>query len=120
MLKRVLVGASLVLVAACGDDDSDEPTTAVAAVPLAADFEFTYHMESPAPTFCRAVNWLYTDTSTGGPTAWLWDFGDGDTSTEQNPQRASSPFNSEVTLTITRGDEKTSVTKNVMELVPVC
>jgi PKD repeat protein len=27
----------------------------------------------------------FTDASTGSPTAWDWDFGDGDTSTEQNP-----------------------------------
>lgn len=27
----------------------------------------------------------FTDTSTGGPTSWLWDFGDGSTSTLQNP-----------------------------------
>lgn len=28
----------------------------------------------------------FTDTSTGGlPTSWLWDFGDGETSTVQNP-----------------------------------
>ncbi len=28
----------------------------------------------------------FTDLSTGGPTSWLWDFGDGNTSTAQNPQ----------------------------------
>lgn len=28
---------------------------------------------------------VFTDTSTGNPTAWLWDFGDGTTSTLQNP-----------------------------------
>lgn len=28
---------------------------------------------------------LFTDQSTGNPTNWLWDFGDGSTSTEQNP-----------------------------------
>lgn len=27
----------------------------------------------------------YTDTSAGGPTSWLWAFGDGATSTLQNP-----------------------------------
>ncbi len=27
----------------------------------------------------------FTDTSTGNPTAWAWDFGDGGTSTVQNP-----------------------------------
>jgi hypothetical protein len=27
----------------------------------------------------------FTDTSSGEPTRWQWDFGDGDTSTEQNP-----------------------------------
>ena len=26
----------------------------------------------------------FTDTSTGGPISWLWDFGDGNTSTQQN------------------------------------
>jgi PKD repeat protein len=27
----------------------------------------------------------FTDTSTNSPTSWLWDFGDGNTSTDQNP-----------------------------------
>jgi len=27
----------------------------------------------------------FTDTSTNNPTSWLWDFGDGGTSTDQNP-----------------------------------
>jgi PKD repeat protein len=27
----------------------------------------------------------FTDESTGAVTSWLWDFGDGQTSTEQNP-----------------------------------
>ena len=31
------------------------------------------------------LNVAFTDTSTGLPTSWLWDFGDGATSTEQNP-----------------------------------
>ncbi|MFM9028487.1 MAG: PKD domain-containing protein, partial [Bacteroidota bacterium] len=30
----------------------------------------------------------FTDQSIGGPTGWLWDFGDGDTSRRQNPVHA--------------------------------
>jgi PKD repeat protein len=30
----------------------------------------------------------FTDTSTGAPTAWAWDFGDGSSSTAQNPSHA--------------------------------
>lgn len=29
----------------------------------------------------------FTDTSTNSPTSWLWDFGDGTTSTERNPTK---------------------------------
>jgi PKD repeat protein len=28
---------------------------------------------------------MFTDNSTNSPTSWLWDFGDGNTSTQQNP-----------------------------------
>jgi len=31
------------------------------------------------------LNVTFTDTSTGSPTSWSWDFGDGSTSTLQNP-----------------------------------
>ena len=31
------------------------------------------------------LNVAFTDTSTGLPASWLWDFGDGETSPEQNP-----------------------------------
>ena len=30
----------------------------------------------------------FADTSTGSPTSWQWNFGDGSTSTEQNPRHA--------------------------------
>ena len=43
----------------------------------------------------------FTDTSTGNPGAWSWDFGDGNTSNEQNPSYTYSEagtFN--VTLTV--------------------
>ena len=34
---------------------------------------------------CVGTDIQFTDTSTGSPTGWSWDFGDGETSTEQNP-----------------------------------
>ena len=44
----------------------------------------------------------FTDTSTGGPTSWSWDFGDGSTSSAQNPtHRYASPGTYDVTLTVT-------------------
>jgi PKD repeat protein len=46
------------------------------------------------------------DTSTGGPTSWLWDFGDGNHSTLQNPTYTySSVPNGPVTVTLTAGNQ---------------
>ena len=44
---------------------------------------------SAAPTSGVApLTVQFTDTSTGSPTAWAWDFGDGGNSTAQNPSHA--------------------------------
>ncbi|AKB37164.1 cell surface protein [Methanosarcina siciliae C2J] len=43
----------------------------------------------------------FTDQSTGTPTSWLWDFGDGANSTEQNPSHTySAAGNYTVNLTV--------------------
>lgn len=43
----------------------------------------------------------FTDTSTGDPTSWLWDFGDGSTSTEQHPTHTyTDPGTWTATLTV--------------------
>jgi len=43
----------------------------------------------------------FADGSSGSPTSWLWDFGDGTTSTEQNPRHTYvSPGTYGVTLTV--------------------
>ena len=59
----------------------------------------------------------FTDTSTGSPIAWMWNFGDGATSTDQNPShmyRTAGKYtvkllvtNSHGTNTLTRSDSIT-------------
>ncbi len=42
----------------------------------------------PRASFSFSINGntvAFTDTSTGSPTSWRWDFGDNNTSTQQNP-----------------------------------
>ena len=54
-----------------------------------------------APSGVVGVPVSFTDTSTGGPTSWAWDFGDGATATSQHPQHAFGAVgNYNVTLTV--------------------
>ena len=43
----------------------------------------------------------FTDASTGAPASWAWDFGDGGTSTLQNPSHTFNPGTWTVSLTVT-------------------
>jgi gliding motility-associated-like protein len=51
----------------------------------------TVVVDAPAANFsyssilCSKNNYLFTDKSIGPPTGWIWDFGDGGTSTATNP-----------------------------------
>jgi len=47
---------------------------------------FSYSPANPA----SGQDVQFVDTSTNGPTSWLWNFGDGTTSTAQNPSHAFS------------------------------
>ncbi len=69
------------------ESSSSAPTAAFTATPTAGLAPLTVQ---------------FTDTSTGSPTSWLWNFGDGNTSTDQNPQHTyAAPGTYSVTLTAT-------------------
>ncbi len=53
----------------------------------------------------------FTDTSTNDPASWLWDFGDGETSTAQNPTHTyADPGRYTVTLTATNPGGSSAIT----------
>jgi PKD repeat protein len=61
----------------------------------------------------------FSDTSTGGPTSWLWDFGDGGTSTSKDPSHVyvtGGKFT--VKLTATGQCNNHTVTK--VDMIEVC
>jgi len=76
-------------------DDMLLTATPIGVAPV-ADFSAT-------PTTINEGETVYfTDLSTGTPTSWLWDFGDTQTSTIQNPSHAYSTAGTyDVTLTST-------------------
>lgn len=66
--------------------------------PLKAEFTFS-NSSGDIPLVVK-----FKDQSSGSPTSWLWDFGDGQTSTEPEPTHVYEKSNSEgyqVSLTIT-------------------
>jgi PKD repeat protein len=62
-------------------------------IPPVADFSAGPSTSGDVPLYVS-----FTDNSTNNPSSWLWNFGDGETSTEQNP---SHNFKTPVTGTVT-------------------
>ena len=53
------------------------------------------------PSFTCQGNVQFADISTGLPSSWSWDFGDGSTSTEQNPSHIYvAPGTYSISLTV--------------------
>lgn len=62
----------------------------------------------------------FTDLSTGGPTSWLWTFGDGNTSTAQNPQHTYAVAGAHtVTLTASHPYDSDTETKTAYITIAV-
>jgi PKD repeat protein len=77
--------------------------------PTAPDADFTASpLTGPAPLTVQ-----FNDTSTGFPTLWSWDFGDGNTSTGQNSSHVYAAVGSyNVSLTVENAVGDDTVTKS--------
>lgn len=79
--------------------------------------QFVTVANPPTANFSFQVSGLqatFTDTSTGGPTAWSWDFGDGSASTTQSPSHEYAQAGSyTVSLTVSNAAGSNSVSKVV-------
>jgi PKD repeat protein len=68
---------------------------------------------TPRQIYCAGNNIQFTDASYHGATQWNWDFGDGNTSTLQNPQHAyTNPGLYTVSLTSSNGVSTVTTVKN--------
>ena len=101
VVKLVGRASSAVLVAilasACAAEE-DDPA-------LPAKFSARFEQPVTGPTSCPVTAIHFTDESTGEPTEWEWTFGDGSTSTEQNPTWETGAIAAEIKLKMSRGDD---------------
>lgn len=62
---------------------------------------------------------IFTDTSTGPPTSWAWDFGDGNSSMAQNPSHTYAEAGTyTVVLTVANGEGNDSLSKFITVAAP--
>jgi PKD repeat protein len=100
---------SLTVTGPGGSDTITKPAyITVEALPPAPVADFSASLTTgPAP-----LDVQFTDQSTGSPTSWSWDFGDGGTSTLQDPLHTYTAAGSyDVSLTVTGPGGSDSVTK---------
>lgn len=97
----------------------DGPFSSGGAHPGITWKEWTVENAAPVAAFSAAprsgvgpLTVQFSDESLGGVTAWSWDFGDGDTSTDQNPEHEyADPGEYTVVLTVTSTDGSDTETK---------
>jgi len=113
MRSMWILAAGTLVLAACGSDNGGDVTQPPTNTPPVANFGVT----------CTGLTCTFSDSSTdaeGAIQAWQWDFGDGNSSTEQNPVHdyaAAQPYNATLTVTDAGGDTN-SVTKPVTLTAP--
>jgi PKD repeat protein len=92
---------------------SDESLGTAPAAPTASFTATPTSGQAPLPV-------QFTDTSTGSPTTWAWDFGDGASSTAQNPQHtyaAAGTYTASLTAS-NAGGSSTPATMSITVTAP--
>jgi gliding motility-associated-like protein len=81
-------------------------------------FAQTANFKSNVAQGCFPLTVNFTDTSTGGPNSWTWDFGNGNTSTLQNPSAVfSTPGSYNVSLTVSNGGTPNTLIRSAFIVV---
>ena len=104
--------------------NSRENSTASSRPKLTIDYEadldgptagFSFTPAHPRP----GEEVRFSDESTGEPTSWLWDFGDGQTSQEENPSHTfTTPGRKTVTLVVSNASGSDSAVNEVRISTP--
>jgi PKD repeat protein len=87
------------------------------------DFKVFYSVPSNNPplasftapnSICESSTISFTDFSTNSPSTWFWDFGDGTSSTQQNPTHAYAVGSYTVSLTVSNNAGTNTTTQNIV------
>ena len=123
-----LVAVALLAAGGCDSDDdvdagqqSSTVTTKVdhETTDLIARFRVHFEHEVTSPTSCPVRRTDFIDLSVGEPASWRWEYGDGQTRTEQSPSFDLLIFG-QITLTVTDADGSTSSSTRMIAPPPEC
>lgn len=79
-------------------------------IPPVANFDYDPAAGTPP------LSVLFTDTSTGFPTSWSWNFGDGSTSTLQDPSHTYTQFGTFIVTLTARNSAGSSAAQGTVEV----
>jgi PKD repeat protein len=99
----------------CGASDWGTTATATTPEDTSAPLNPTFEWSPTTATVGQLVS--FTGSSTGTPTTWAWDFGDGTTGTGQKIDHSFDITGAlTVELTVSRGEESASVSREILVL----
>jgi PKD repeat protein len=107
-LKAGFYTVTLNSVNSSGSKQASKTVTVASVSMLSSSFNYSPALPSVGQTI------QFTDMSAGAPTFWLWNFGDGVTSTYQSPGHSYVTAGSKiVTLTVTNSSGSNTTTKTI-------